>query len=96
MNPARLQRDLREFDPEPEALRVVVRQATDLADSGRFEEDAGYLLGPGVVVRNLRDAPHEGLVERWNWWIGSLVVAYGEEYARFEVRRYGGDSEGGG
>ena len=88
MNRARLEAALREaFDPAPGELRVVVRQATDLADSGRYETDVDRPLTTETVVEGLSDAPDEGLVERWNWWIGSLEFAYGD-YAEFAVRGY--------
>jgi hypothetical protein len=88
MNRARLEAALREaFDPAPGELRVVVRQATDLADSGRYEADAGRPLSADVVVEGLGDAPDEGLAERWNWWVGSLELAYGD-YEAFGVRGY--------
>jgi hypothetical protein len=88
MNRARLEAALREaFDPTPGELRVVVRQATDLADSGQYETDADRPLTAETVVEGLHDAPDEGLAERWNWWIGSLELAYGD-YATFQVQRY--------
>lgn len=67
--------------------RAVVRQAGDLADSGDYERDVGAPLTPEAVVRNLEDAPDEGLASRWNWWMGSLELAYGG-YAEFQVRRF--------
>jgi len=72
------------FAPAPGERRVVVRQAGDLADSGRYERDAGAPLTPDLVVRNLRDAPDDRLPERWNWWMGALELAYGG-YAGFQV-----------
>jgi hypothetical protein len=69
-----------------QGLRTVVRQAGDLADSGRYADDIGADLSVEVIVSNLEDAP-EGysLVERWNWWVGSLDLSYGG-YQRFHVR----------
>lgn len=76
-----------EFDGSERALRAVSRQARDLADWGRIEEDAGYQPTPDDVVAHLQDAPDaQTLVERWNWWVGSLELAYGEEYRQFRVR----------
>lgn len=75
------------FDGSDTAVRAVSRQAGDLADSGRLAADAGYDLTAGTVVDHLQDAPSEyTLVERWNWWIGSLEIAYGNAYRRFRVR----------
>jgi hypothetical protein len=76
----------REFGGE---AKVVVRQAVDLRDSGYYSDDVGEHLTVGVVVDNLRDAPEEctDTVERWNWWVGSLALAYGDHYGRFTVRR---------
>jgi hypothetical protein len=88
VNRARLEASLREtFDPTPGALRVVVRQAMDLGESGQYHEDTGSALVVAELVEHLADAPDEGLVERWNWWVGSLELAYGG-YAEFEIRRW--------
>ena len=74
------------FDGDDDALAVVARQARDLADSRRLESDLGLDLDPETVVDELRDAPADhDLVERWNWWIGSLEMSYGG-YQRFLVR----------
>ena len=75
------------FDGSDRAVRVVSRHARDLADSGCLAEDGGYEPPVATIVEHLEDAP-EGytLVERWNWWIGSLVLAYGDEYRQFRVR----------
>jgi hypothetical protein len=84
----RLERELAVFDGDPDARRVVARQACDLADSGRAREDLGVELTVETVVDELRDAPDDhSLVERWNWWIGSLELSHGG-YERFRVRRY--------
>ena len=75
-----------EFDGSDDATRAVSRQARDLSDSGRIEAKLGYELTVERVVSNLADAPAEyGLVERWNWWIGSLELSHGD-YQRFRVR----------
>lgn len=67
--------------------RVVARAAGDLADSGRYREDNGAALTPQRIVDELADAPDDhDLVERWNWWVGALGVAYGG-YDEFLVRR---------
>ena len=66
--------------------RVVSRQAADLADSGEAEADRGRPLTVEEVVEHLSDAPDDGLADRWNWWLGSLEVAYGG-YEEFQVRR---------
>ena len=68
------------------ALRAISRQARDLADSGRIENDMDYRLTVDAVVSNMTDAP-EGhtVVERWNWWVGSLELSFGD-YHRFRVR----------
>ncbi|NHN41657.1 hypothetical protein G9C85_08430 [Halorubellus sp. JP-L1] len=87
MQPGRLELELeREFGGE---AKVVVRQAVDLRDSGYYREDVGATLDVDVVVENLRDAPDEctNAVERWNWWVGALAIAYGDHYAQFTVRR---------
>jgi hypothetical protein len=74
------------YGADPDAARVVARAAGDLVDSGTYSEDVGAELDVGVIVRELEDAPEgKDLTERWNWWIGSLDLAYGG-YARFLVR----------
>lgn len=67
--------------------RVVSRQAQDLADSGQYQSDSGHELTTDVVIENLSDADEEGVVERWNWWLGSLELAYAD-YERFQVRQW--------
>jgi hypothetical protein len=69
--------------------RVVVRQATDLHDSGFYRADADAALTVEAVLEHLRDAPDdcEDVVDRWNWWVRSLALAYGDRYAQFTVRR---------
>jgi hypothetical protein len=87
VNAGRLELALeREFGGE---AKVVVRQAVDLDDSGYYREDAGADLSVDAVLEHLADAPADctDTVERWNWWIGSLALAYGDKYARFSVRR---------
>ncbi|MDG5820891.1 hypothetical protein [Natronococcus sp. A-GB7] len=84
----RLERRLREeFDGSSGAARVVARQAADLRDSGRYEADTGTRLTTEVVLEELADAPDGGPPERWNWWIGSLEIAFGG-YETFGIRRY--------
>ena len=68
--------------------RVVVRQAVDLADSGKHRHDRGRPLTVDVVVSNLADAPDgSSVADRWNWWLGALEVAYGG-YEPFQVRQF--------
>jgi len=75
-----------EFGGSDTACRVVARQARDLADSGRLEDDLGVDLTVETVLSNLRDAPEDrSLIERWNWWIGSLELSHGG-YQQFRVR----------
>ncbi|GGL29094.1 hypothetical protein GCM10009037_11030 [Halarchaeum grantii] len=66
---------------------AVARMAADLAASGRYERDAGRALTPEGAAGHLCDAPDEGVASRWNWWVGSLDLAYGG-YAEFVVRRW--------
>ena len=74
------------FDADEQAACVVARQARDLADSGRFVSDLGLELTVETVVSNLEDAPADAtLVERWNWWLGSLELSHGG-YEQFRVR----------
>jgi hypothetical protein len=79
---------LETFGGDAEARRAVARHARDLADSGRYAEDADVELTAEHVVVQLADAPNGGPVERWNWWIGSLDLAFGG-YAEFRIRRIG-------
>jgi len=82
---ARLERT---FGATPERRRVVVRQAGDLHDSGRYLETHGGKLTAERVVDNLAEAPDDhGLIERWNWWIGALNLRH-DEYDRFRIRAW--------
>jgi len=75
-----------EFGGSEAELRVVTRQACDLVDSGQTVSDRGGDLTVDELVDHLRDAPDgSDLIERWNWWMGALDVAYGG-YERFSVR----------
>ncbi|MFC6836960.1 hypothetical protein [Halomarina ordinaria] len=86
MDRTALERTLDErFDATPGEVRAVVRAAGDLADSGRYASDVGTPLTVAAVVESLRDAPDERLPERWNWWLGSLELAFGG-YAEFQIR----------
>lgn len=70
-------------------MRVVGRQARDLADSGRLESDLGFELTVETVLDNLLDAPADyGLVARWNWWLGALEISHGG-YEQFRIREPG-------
>lgn len=74
------------FDGGEEACQVVARQIRDLADAGKIEAELGFELSIETVVDNLEDAPDDySLVERWNWWLGSLELSHGG-YNRFRVR----------
>jgi hypothetical protein len=74
------------FDGSEEACQVVARQIRDLADAGKIEAELGFELSIETVVDNLEDAPDDySLVERWNWWLGSLELSHGG-YNRFRVR----------
>ncbi|WP_123536528.1 hypothetical protein [Halosimplex salinum] len=88
MNRERLEDELERFESDADARRVVARQARDLADSGFVEDDLGFELDVETVVENLADAPEDhSLVERWNWWVGSLELSHGG-YEQFQVRVY--------
>lgn len=87
MDTTRLKHTLkREFGGSEAELRVVTRQAQDLVDSGLAVSDRGHELTVDEVLSHLEDAPDDSdLIERWNWWMGALDVAYGG-YERFSVR----------
>ncbi|MFC3960165.1 hypothetical protein [Halovivax cerinus] len=88
LDPGRLELRLRDtFGGTTGESRVVVRQAVDLADSGRYEADVGVALSIDVILDELADAPDGTPADRWNWWIGALEVAYGG-YGQFGVRRF--------
>ncbi len=75
-----------EFGGTEAELRVVTRQTQDLVDSGKTVSDRGAELTVDEIVSHLQDAPDDSdLIERWNWWMGALDVAYGG-YERFSVR----------
>ena len=88
LDPGRLELRLRrEFGGTTGESRVVVRQAVDLHDSGRYEADVDAVVTNDVVIDELADAPNGTPADRWNWWMGSLEVAFGG-YQRFTVRRF--------
>ncbi|MDZ7731289.1 MAG: hypothetical protein U5K37_10775 [Natrialbaceae archaeon] len=66
---------------------TVARAAQDLADSGQYRTDTGTTLSPNFLLEELAQAPDGTPADRWNWWIGSLEVAYGG-YTDFAVRRF--------
>jgi len=75
------------FDGDETTVAVVARLARDLADSGRLQADLGVQVTATAVVSHLEDAPDgHSLVERWNWWVGSLELSHGG-YRRFRARR---------
>ena len=92
MNRDRLDARLEQvFGASAAECRVVVRQAGDLHDSGRYAAIYGAELTVADVIENLREAPDDlGVVERWNWWIGALHLAH-DGFDSFLVRRYRGD-----
>jgi len=76
----------REFGGTEAELRVIARQARDLVDSGKAVSDRGAELTVDETVSHLQDAPDgSDLIDRWNWWVGALDVAYGG-YEQFSVR----------
>ena len=82
-----------EFESTAADRRVVVRQATDLADAGKAEVDRGHELSVDDIVAQLQDAPDGAdLVDRWNWWLGALDLAYGG-YRQFTVQAVASDPE---
>jgi hypothetical protein len=87
MERARLEAELeRVFGGDEQMRRAISRQAGDMADAERIEDDFGYKLTVDAVIDHLEDAPDEHtLAERWNWWIGSLDLSKGG-YQRFHVR----------
>lgn len=89
MNPTELDRRLREtFDAPDGARRVVVREAGDLSDSGLYLKHSGVELTTGAIIGHLEDAPDDmSLPEKWNWWVGSLEIAYGG-YTEFLIVRW--------
>ncbi|WP_254832459.1 hypothetical protein [Haloglomus salinum] len=87
------------FDAAAGERRAVARMASDLAAAGHYGDVAGHDLTPELVVANLEDAPDEELASKWNWWLGSLEIAFGRSedlehgFAEFQVRQYEGDGE---
>jgi hypothetical protein len=79
---------LERFGGDPAERRAVARHARDLADSGRYGDDAGIELTADHVVAQLADAPDGSPADRWNWWLGALEFAYGG-YGEFRIRRFG-------
>ncbi len=75
-----------EFGGSEAELRIVTRQLRDLLDSGQLAVDRGHELTVDEAVDHLSDAPADStLIERWNWWMGALEIAYGG-YEQFTIR----------
>lgn len=87
LDPDTLRECLARFGGSAAERRAVARAARDLADDGRVARDLGAPLSVGLVVDNLADARSGGPADRWNWWVGSLELAFGG-YRAFEVRRW--------
>ncbi|GAA0650928.1 hypothetical protein [Salarchaeum japonicum] len=87
MNRDRVRGALSEFAGSDAERRAVARAAGDLADSGRYEDATGRELTAAELLEHLRDAPEELVASRWNWWMGSLDLAYGG-FGEFQVRRW--------
>ncbi|MFC6823881.1 hypothetical protein [Halopelagius fulvigenes] len=89
LDPEELATELeRAFGGSERERSVVARQARDLAESGKPEADRGEPLTVAEVVRQMGDAPEgSGVADRWNWWLGSLEIAYGG-YREFQVTRF--------
>ncbi len=85
------------FDGSDGERRAVARAVRDLVDSGRLYEDRDTEAALTVddLLGELRDAPGGGPAERWNWWVGSLDLAYGG-YNEFRVLRYDATGDGDG
>jgi len=93
LDPEALATALERFGGSDPERRTVARQASDLADTGRYPRDTGRELTVDLIVAELADAPDGSPADRWNWWMGVLAVAYGG-YERFAVRRYPGSESG--
>lgn len=79
------------FDASPAQCRTVARAADDLAATDQYHADVGAKLTTNRVLMELQDAPDAfDVVDRWNWWMGALELAYGE-YNRFRVQQWAPD-----
>jgi hypothetical protein len=78
------------FGGTPGERRAVARAVTDLHDAGLLGRDRGADLTAETLLTELSEAPDDadGPAERWNWWVGALALAHGDEYARFRVERW--------
>lgn len=91
LDAARLREALATFGGSEAERRAVARAARDLTDAGPLRADRGVterVVTVESVLDELRSAPDGGPADRWNWWVGSLVAAYGDGYARFGVGGY--------
>ena len=75
------------FEATDAEVRAVARLARDLDDSGRYRADTSRELTPHEVVEHLDDSPDDRLHSKWNWWVGSLELAYGD-YAEFRIQAF--------
>jgi len=76
----------RQFGGTKQERTAVARMAMDLVDSGHLRDDLGSQPTVSQLCGHLSDAPDAySLTERWNWWIGSLEIAFGG-YLDFRLR----------
>lgn len=76
------------FDGSTAQCRTVARAADDLAATDRYCADVGCPLTIDRVLTELQDAPDSfDVVDRWNWWMGALELAYGG-YNQFRVQQW--------
>ena len=83
----------RRFGGTPAERRAVSRAAQDVADSARPSRDRGHAVTIPEILSTLDEAPADtSVVERWNWWMGAIDIAY-SGYEEFTVRFVDDDEE---
>lgn len=74
------------FGGTAQEREVLCREVRDLVDAAIAADDRGHELTVEEILTHLADAPDgTDLVEKWNWWMGALDIAYGG-YERFTIR----------
>jgi hypothetical protein len=73
----------KEFSPTDTDLERVTREAIELYQSGKFEEDSGNELTVELIKNKLKEADRP-IRAGWNWWRGALDYIH-NGYERFQV-----------
>lgn len=85
MNEDELRQEIiRQFDPKPEHVDSVVREAKRLDRSNRFERDFESEITVELVIAKLEEA-NRPIIAGWNWWMG-CINSFELGYKQYQIR----------